>query len=159
MSRLSVIVTVAIAVVSGTLTWKSCRYDWNPHYAANKAVYIGDRLYNADSSVAVVNYTLDIGARGIAGYNTLLRMQDYKGDLAEFILPVEYIEPKWQGLDTLEVVYNEAESLLRGGNTTKVQKEKDVVTLNGVVIIVKERRINKQQAIKGYIGNMNRYTR
>ncbi len=159
MNRRSVMIAAAIAVILGMVTWKSCRYAWNPHYAANEAVCMGNKLYNADSSAAVVNYTLDIGARGIADYKTLLRTRDYQGDLAKFMLPVEYIEPKWRGLDTLEVIYNEAEAFLRGGNTTSIQKEKDIVTLNGIVITIKERRMNKQQTIQNYINNMKRYAK
>ncbi len=157
MNKNSTIIIAATTAVLSAVIWKSCRYDWNPHYAANKAVTIERKLYNADSSAAVVSYALDIGARGIAEYKTLLRKEDYQHDLSDFMLPVEYTEPKWQGRDTLYVVYDEVEALLRGGNITNVQKEKDVVTLNGVVIIVKERRINKQRVIKNYIYNMKRY--
>jgi len=102
-------------------------------------------LYNADSSVAVVGYTLDVGARGDRDYTTLLRKEDYQGDLAEFMLPVEYIEPAWRGKDTLEVIYDEEEAFERGGNVTHVHKERDTVLLNGVVILVKERRVDRQK--------------
>jgi hypothetical protein len=132
--------TITIAFVA---TWKGCRYDWNPHYASNKDVRMHFHpLYNTDSSVAVVGYTLDVGARGDRDYTTLLRKEDYQGDLAAFMLPVEYTEPAWRGKDTLEVVYEEEEAFRRGGNTTHVPKERDTVLLNGVVILVKERRVD-----------------
>lgn len=109
---------------------------------------MGASLYNLDSSVAVVNYTLDVGARGDRSYQTLLKKNDYQGDLSKFMLPAEYIEPKWRGNDTLEVIYDEGAAYQRGGNTTNIDKRKDRVILNGVVVIVRERRMNKQEAIK-----------
>jgi len=99
--------------------------------------------------VAVVGYTLDVGARGDREYTTLLRQEDYQGDLAEFMLPAEYTEPTWRGKDTLEVIYDEEEAFRRGGNVTNVNKERDTVLLNGVVLLVKERRLGRQKAING----------
>jgi hypothetical protein len=98
--------------------------------------------------VAVVGYTLDVGARGDRGYTTLLRKEDYQGDLAAFMLPAEYTEPAWRGKDTLEVIYEEEAAFRRGGNVTHVLKERDAVLLNGVVILVKERRLDRQKAFK-----------
>lgn len=138
--------TLSIAAVA---TWKGCRYDWSPHYFGNKNVYRDSRslsLYNSDRSAAVVGYTLDVGARGTRDYTTLLRKEDYEGDLAKFMLPAEYIEPVWRGKDTLEVIYDEATAFNLGGNSTNVNKERDTVLLNGIVILVRERRMNGQEA-------------
>lgn len=90
---------------------------------------------------------LDVGARGERYYTALLRKEDYQGDLSKFMLPAEYVEPVWRGKDTLEVVYDEGEAFRRGGNVTNVDKERDMVILNSIVIKVKERRLNKQEAI------------
>ncbi|WP_460607978.1 hypothetical protein [Hymenobacter terrigena] len=102
-------------------------------------------LYNSDSSVAVVNYTLDIGARGFAEYQTLLRKSDFQHDLSKFLLPAEYANPRWKGTDTLEVVFDEYRGL--GGPQTKLPLDSDVVSQNGVVIVIVERKMNKQQMI------------
>ncbi|MGI4733622.1 MAG: hypothetical protein ACRYG7_00415 [Janthinobacterium lividum] len=146
----ALVISLIVLALGALATWHGCRYDWNPHYIANKAVFMVRPLYNADSSAAVVSYVLDIGAFGTAGYQTLLRKEDYQGDLTTFMLPVEYIAPVWRGKDTLEVIYNEAEAFLRGGNTTHVNKERDTVVVNGIVILVKERRLNLQKAKDNY---------
>lgn len=107
---------------------------------------VGRSLFNRDSSVAIVYYTLDIGARGTADYQTILRKDDYDGDLSKFLLPNEYISPKWRGTDTLEVVYDEYIGM--GGPLTNMDRSRDTVSRNGVVIIVKERRMNKEEMLK-----------
>jgi hypothetical protein len=148
----SLLISLSIVSIMAVATWRGCRYYWNPHYVSNKAVDINPRsLYNSDSSVAVVEYTLDIGARGFANYKTLLRKEDYQRDLSKFMLPVEYIEPIWRSRDTLEVIYEEGEAFRSGGNMTNVDKERDTVILNEIVILVKERRLNKQEAIDEFI--------
>ena len=146
----NLLLSLGIITIAAVATWKGCKYDWNPHYASNKDVHMHSHLlYNSDSSVAVVGYTLDVGARGDRDYTTLLRKEDYQGDLAEFMLPAEYIEPTWRGKDTLEVIYEEEEAFRRGGNVTNVNKERDTVLLNGVILLVKERRLGRQKVING----------
>lgn len=146
----NLLLSLGIITIAAVATWKGCKYDWNPHYASNEDVHMHSHsLYNSDSSVAVVGYTLDVGARGDREYTTLLRQEDYQGDLAEFMLPAEYTEPTWRGKDTLEVIYDEEEAFRRGGNVTNVNKERDTVLLNGVVLLVKERRLGRQKAING----------
>jgi len=112
---------------------------------------MGSSFYNSDSSAAVVNYQLDVGTRGLRDYQTLLRKNDYKGDLSKFMLPAEYIEPKWRADDALEVTYDERAAFLRGENVTKVHKERDTVVLNGIVIVVRERHMNKQIAVDEFM--------
>jgi hypothetical protein len=144
----TLLISLGVIAVAAVATWKGCRYDWNPHYAGNKSVCLdAHSLYNLDSSVAVVGYTLDVGARGARYYTTLLRKADYQGDLSKFMLPAEYMEPTWRGKDTLEVLYDEGEAFRRGGNVTNVDKKRDMVILNGIVIKVKERRLNRPEAI------------
>jgi hypothetical protein len=152
----NLLLSCALLAVAAAATWKGCRYDWNPHYASNKAVVMDSHLrYNPDSSAAVVGYTLDVGARGTRYYTALLRKEDYQGDLSTFMLPAEYVEPVWRGNDTLEVSYDEGEAFRRGGNVTNVAKERDLVKLNGIVIKVKERRLNKQEALHEFMRSNN----
>ena len=94
---------------------------------------------------------LDVGARGQRYYTTLLRKEDYQGDLSEFMLPAEYSKPVWRGKDTLEVIYDEEQAFLRGNNVTNVDKERNMVKLNGIVIEVKERRLNGREVRNKYL--------
>jgi hypothetical protein len=148
----TLLISLGIVATAAVATWKGCKYDWNPHYASNKDVHMHSHpLNNSDSSVAVVGYTLDVGARGDREYTTLLRKENYQGDLAEFMLPAEYTEPVWRGKDTLEAIYDEEQAFMRGGNVTNVDKERDIVKLNRIVIKVKQRRLNRQEAINKFM--------
>ncbi|MGI4762213.1 MAG: hypothetical protein ACRYF0_16005 [Janthinobacterium lividum] len=147
----SLIVSLGIVFTAVLATWKGCKYDWNPHYASNRAVHMGSSFYNSDSSAAVVDYELDVGARGLRYYQTLLKKGDYEEDLSRFMLPAEYVEPKWRAEDTLEVIYDERAAFLRGSNITDVHKGRDTVVLNGIVVVVKERRMNKRKGVDDFM--------
>ncbi|MBA9079880.1 hypothetical protein [Rufibacter quisquiliarum] len=142
------VLPVLILVALSMGIWKSCRYDWNPHYFNNNAVQLDSLLYSPDSSKAVVYYTLDVGARGLRQYQTLLRKADFEDELTRFSLPPELIIQKWRSNDTLEVIYDQYEGYSKGGQITDLPLEKDTLTRNGATILIQERRMNKKQRIE-----------
>ena len=142
------IIPILIIAVLGVGVWKSCRYDWNPHYLENDAVQLDSLLYSPDSSKAVVYYTLDVGARGLRQYQTLLRIADFEDQLTRFSLPPELVVQKWRSSDTLEVIYDEYEGYSKGGQITDLPLEKDTLALNGATILIQDRRMNKKQKIE-----------
>ena len=105
-------------------------------------------IYNPDSTVAVVDYTLDIGARGFAEYQTVLKTTDFQHDLSKFLLPAEYTALKWRSNDTLEVVFDEYAGYQIAGPMTNLDLNSDVVVQNGVTIIVVQRKMNKREMIR-----------
>ena len=137
-----------IAVAASVVTFKSCRYDWNPHFLSNEAVKTTKIIYNPDSTTAIVNYTLDIGARGFAEYQTVLKKTDFQHDLSTFLLPAEYTAPKWRSNDTLEVVFDEYTGYQMAGPLTNLDLNSDVVAQNGVTIIVVQRKMNKREMLR-----------
>lgn len=105
-------------------------------------------MYNPDSTAAVVNYNLDIGARGFAEYQTVLTIKDFQHDLSKFLLPAEYTSVKWRSNDTLEVVFDEYAGHQLAGPLTKLDLNSDVVAQNGVTIIVVQRKMNKREMLR-----------
>ena len=144
--RKATILIAVIAAAASIATFKSCRYDWNPHYLSNEAIQVNKIIYSPDSTAAVVNYTLDIGARGFAEYQTVLKTSDFQHDLSKFLLPAEYTSLKWRSKDTLEVVFDEYAGL--GGPLTNLDRTNDVVSQNGITIIVIERKTNKKEMLR-----------
>ena len=141
------IIPILIVAALGMGIWKSCKYDLNPHYLNNDAVQLDSLLYSPDSSKAVVYYTLDVGARGLRQYQTLLRKGDFDDKLTRFSLPPELVIQKWRSNDTLEVIYDEYEVFAKGGQITDLPLEKDTLARNGVTILVQERVLSKKYRI------------
>ena len=143
--------SIVIGIISAAAlvgVFRSCRYDWNPHYLNNEAVEVNKIVYNNDSSAAVINYTLDIGARGFAEYQAVLKKTDFQHDLSKFLLPAEYTSLKWRGNDTLEVVFDEYAGYEIAGPLTNLDLNSDVLARNGVTIVVTERKMNKKDMLR-----------
>ncbi len=141
------VIPILIIAGLGVGVWKSCKHDLNPHYLDNDAVQLDSLLYSPDSSKAVVYYTLDVGARGLRQYQTLLRKGDFDDKLTRFSLPPELVIQKWRSNDTLEVIYDEYEAYAKGGQITDLPLEKDTLERNGVSILLKERVVRKKYRI------------
>ena len=154
MKQVTILIGV-IAAAAAVVTFKSCRYNWNPHYLSNEAVQVNKTIYNPDSTAAVVNYTLDIGARGFAEYQTVLKTTDLQRDLSKFLLPAEYTSPKWRSNDTLEVVFDEYAGYQLAGPLTNLDLNSDVVAQNGVTIVVVRRKMNKLEMLRKGMRDIN----
>jgi hypothetical protein len=131
--------TFLILAALGILIFRSYRYDWNPHYIDNKQVTIDKKLFSPDSSIAVVNYTLDVGARGTRPYKSLLRKNDYDNDLTTYTLPPELIVLKWVDNHKLNAIYDPNEIFRLGGMYTQLDFTKDTIIINDVFVIIKRR--------------------
>jgi len=131
--------TLLISATLGVLVFRSCRYDWNPHYIGNKDVTIEKKLYSPDRSMAVVYYTLDVGARGTRSYKSLLAKDDYDHNLMTFNLPPEIVVLNWVDNKTLNVRYDPNEILNLGGTYTEIDFTKDSIVINGVSLIITQR--------------------
>ena len=103
------ILTVMLIIAASMIFWQWFKYDWNPHYLDNKAVSVDSTFYSPDKSIAVVYYTLDVGARGLRHYKSILTEKDNDDDLIKNNLPPELIVQKWKDNNTLEVVFDEYE--------------------------------------------------
>ncbi len=121
------------------VSYKRIKHFVNPHYLDNEAVSIENKLYSPDSSIAIVYYILDVGARGFRNYKAVLRQSDYNGDLMTYNLPPELVVVRWINNKTLEVNYDPNESFRLGGLTTDLDLKRDTLTRNGVTLIVKQR--------------------
>jgi hypothetical protein len=130
---------IAGLLIAFFLSYKRVKHFVSPHYLDNDAVMIEHKLYSPDSSVAIVYYTLDVGARGIRNYKAVLRQSDYNDDLMTNNLPPELVVIKWIDNKTLEVNYDPNEPIRLGGLATDLDLKKDTLTRNGVTILVKER--------------------
>lgn len=137
-----------IIAVTSIIIWQKFKYDWNPHYLNNDAVIVDEYFYSPDSSVAVLYYTLDIGARGLAQYKSVLRKGDEQGDLMKYNLPPVLLVQKWKDNNILEVIYDEYQGFLQGGGLTDLSLSKDTVIRNGVTVLILERRMNKKERLK-----------
>jgi hypothetical protein len=143
----ALILTLLILTTLGFLTFRSCRYDWSPHYIGNNALTINEKLFSPDSSVAVVYYTLDVGVRGDRLYKSLLRESDYDDELNKYILPPEIVVVNWVDNQTLNVKYDPNEIYRLGASYTDLDLTKDIILINGVKLIVIE-RISKEDYIR-----------
>lgn len=123
----------------GIIIYRSCRYDWNAHYVNSKAVRIYEKLFSPDSSIAVVNYSLDVGARGIRTYKSLLREKDYDDELTQYTLPPELVVLKWVDNKRLDVRYDPNEVFRSGGQNTEFDFTKDTIVVNDIFVIIKQR--------------------
>jgi hypothetical protein len=128
-----------ISLTLGTLIFRSCRYDWSPHYINNKDVAISEKLYSPDRSIAVVYYILDVGARGTRLYKSLLTESNYDDELMTYNLPPEIIVLKWVDNKTINVRYDPNEIFRLGGTYSEMDYTKDTIIVNGVSLIIKER--------------------
>ncbi|WP_207531606.1 hypothetical protein [Desertivirga arenae] len=145
MSKYSpLILILLISGILGTLIFRSCRYDWNPHYIGNKDVTVDRKLYSPDRKIAVVYYTLDVGVRGTRSYKSLLADDDYDNDLIRYTLPPEIVVLNWAGNRTLNVRYDPNEIFRLGGSYTEIDFSKDTIVINGVSLINKK-RINENR--------------
>ena len=132
--------TLLILATLGILIFRGCRYDWSPHYIDNNAVTMNERLFSPDSSVAVVYYTLDVGARGDRLYKSILRADDYDDELTKYNLPPEIVVVNWQDNQTLKVTYDPNEIYRLGGTHTDLDLTKDTIIVNGIKLVVTERK-------------------
>ena len=131
--------TLLILFAIGILIFRSCRYDWNPHYLGNSEVTIGKKLCSPDSSEAVANYSLHVGARGIRFYKSLLRKKDYSNDFTKYALPPEIVVLNWVDNRILNVKYDPNEILRLGEMHTELNFNKDTIVINDVSVIIKQR--------------------
>ncbi|WP_186756549.1 hypothetical protein [Echinicola salinicaeni] len=132
--------TALILMILGVLITRGCRFDWNPHYLDNNAIKINKKLYSPDSSIAVVYYTLDVGARGYRQYKSILREEDYDDELTTFNVPPEMVVVNWVDNHNLKVVYDLNEIYGLGGIHTDLDLTKDTIIINGIKLIVAERK-------------------
>jgi hypothetical protein len=130
---------LAALLIAFFLSYKRIKHFASPHYLDNEAVNIEHKLYSPDSSVAIVYYTLDVGARGIRDYKAVVRQSDYNDDLMTHNLPPELVVIKWIDNKTIEVKYDPNEPLRLGGLATDLDLERDTLTRNGVTFLVRER--------------------
>jgi hypothetical protein len=130
---------IAALLIAFFLSYKRIKHFVSPHYLDNEAVNIEHKLYSPDSAVAIVYYTLDVGARGIRDYKAVLRQSDYNDDLMINNLPPELVVIMWIDNKTLAVNYDPNEPLRLGGLSTDLDLKRDTLTRNGVTILVKER--------------------
>lgn len=135
----TITITFLTLAFLGIIIFRSCRYDWNPHYINNKAVQINEKLFSPDSSIAVVNYSLDVGARGIRNYKSLLREKNYDGELTQYTLPPELVVLKWVDNKRLNVKYDPNEVFRLGGQHTELDFTKDTIVVNDIFVIIKQR--------------------
>ena len=101
---------------------------------------MNDRLFSPDSSVAVVYYTLDVGARGDRIYKSILRADDYDDELTTYNLPPEIVVVNWQDNQTLKVTYDPNEIYRLGGTHSDLDLTKDTIIVNGIKLVVTERK-------------------
>lgn len=139
----ALILALLILSIFGIIIFKGCRYDWSPHYIDNDAVTINEKLFSPDSSVTVVFHTLDVGARGDKLYKSLLRSNDYGGKLTTYNLPPEIVIVNWEDNQTLKVTYDPNEIRL-GGTHTNLDLTKDTINVNGINLIVTERKTREK---------------
>ena len=151
----TLILTLLILVTLGILIFRGCRYDWNPHYIGNSAVTIDGKLYSPDSSIAVVYYTLDVGARGTRSYKSLLKEKDYDNELMTFNLAPEIVVVKGVDNQTLNVRYDPNEIYKLGGTYTELNLTKDTIVVNDVLIIIKQRIKENRDSV--FNQNFGRY--
>lgn len=135
----TITITFLTLAFLGIIIFRSCRYDWNAHYVDNKAVRIYEKLFSPDSSIAVVNYSLDVGARGIRTYKSLLREKDYDDELTQYMLPPELVVLKWVDNKRLDVKYDPNEVFRLGGQYTEFDFTKDTIVVNDIFVIIKQR--------------------
>ena len=133
------LIFVPLIIIVGIFN-KDIRFFVSPHYLDNDAVYVGEKLYSPDSSVAVVYYTLDVGARGDREYKCILKENDYDNELMTNNLPPEIVVVKWVDNQTLKVIYDPNEAYRLGGTYTELDMTKDIITVNGINLIVTERK-------------------
>lgn len=129
----------AICFILGVLVFKSCRYDWSPHYLENPAVKIHEMLDSPDSSFVLLRYSLDVGARGIRIYNAILSKEELQADLSEFILPVEAIPINWISNDCMEIHFDPNEKYRRGGSIHEFDFAQDSIDFKGIQLVVTKR--------------------
>ena len=126
-------------LILGILVFRSCRYDWNPHYIGNNEVRVYKKIFSPDSSIAVVNYSLDVGVRGFRTYKSLLREKDYDEELTQYTLPPQLVVLKWVDNKSLDVKYDPNEVFRLGGQYTELDFAKDTLVINGIFVIIKQR--------------------
>jgi len=144
-------------VFFGILIFRSCRYDWNPHYLNNSEVRIDGTLFSPDSSVAVVSYILDVGARGTRNYKSLLRKKDYDDELSQYTLPPELVVLKWVDNTRLDVKYDPNDIFRSGGQYTELDFTKDTLMVNEIFVVIKQRV--KQNRDSVFYQNFGKYYR
>ncbi|RZJ18390.1 MAG: hypothetical protein EON51_17390 [Acinetobacter sp.] len=150
-------ITLLTLVFLGILVFRSCRYDWNPHYLNNSEVAIDKKLFSPDSSVAVVNYTLDVGTRGTRTYKSLLREKDYDNELTRYTLPPELVVLKWIDNTTLAVKYDPNEIFRLGGQYTALDFTKDTIVVNEIFVVIKHRiKENRDSVFHENFGKYNK---
>jgi hypothetical protein len=153
----TITITFLTLAFLGILILRSCRYDWNPHYVNNKAVRIYEKLFSPDSSIAVVSYSLDVGARGIRTYKSLLRIKDYDDELTQYTLPPELVVLKWVDNKRLDVKYDPNEIFRLGGQYTELDFTKDTIVVNEISVIIKQRvKENRDSVFHQNFGKYNK---
>ncbi|MDO6437865.1 hypothetical protein Q4534_10620 [Cyclobacterium sp. 1_MG-2023] len=105
----------------------------------NNAVTIERKQLSPNNSIAVVYYTLDVGARGTRLYKSLLREKDYKKNLFDFNLPPELVIEKWLNNKTLFVKYDPNEIYRLGATYSELDMLRDTIKVNGIDLIITER--------------------
>jgi hypothetical protein len=144
-----------ILVTLAILIFRSCRYAWNPHYMSNSEVSFDKKLFSPDSSIAVVNYTVDVGASGTRSYKSLLRKNDYDNDLTTYTLPPELVVLKWVDNNTLNAIYDPNEIFRLGGMQTELDFTKDTIIINDIFIVIKQRIKENRDSV--FHQNFGRY--
>lgn len=129
----------AVCFILAVLIFKSCRYDWSPHYLENPAIKIHEKLDSPDSSFVLLRYSLDVGARGIRMYNAVLSKEELQSDLNEFLLPPEAIPIKWISNDCMEIHFDPNEKYRKGGSIHELNFSKDSIDFNGIHLVVTKR--------------------
>ena len=147
-SKSKILLIISILTIIVIFPYKSFHHFINPHYLDNIGVTIDDELFSSDSSSSVLYYTLDIGARGTASYQTIISNKNYGDNLMKYNLPPQLIILGWTSDNKLLVEYNPNMAFHTGGGLTDLNLKKDTLERNGVEIIIKKRvRENRDSVV------------
>lgn len=128
---------ISLFTIPLILTYKSCKYFWNPHYLDNKSVFIKNKLFSPDSTFAVIYYTLYAGVAGPRSYKSISKPNE--NYVYPNLLPEQIIVLGWHDEKTLFVKYDPNEPIRLGGGSTDLDLTRDTLKLNGVTVVIKER--------------------
>lgn len=111
----------------------SCSDFGNPHYLNNSAVKEISRQYSFDSSKFILTYQLDVGARGIRYYQTILNKNQEKGALDKYLIPWQLSKLKWIDNNNIEAKFDNEADGKYGATYTELDITKEKVEINHVL--------------------------